>query len=963
MSSQDYFEQHSPSVRLGVSNGLRRGQLAAIHALVGHLSLRLEPAIVVLPTGAGKTDVAILLPYLLRPHRVLVVVPSDAVRTQVADRFESLALLKSTGVLAADTPSPKVMKLAKRLSTLDEWNTLRAFDVVVTTAHSISPLLKGVLQPPESLFDLLLIDEAHHSPAKTWQSVLDAFPHAKRALFTATPFRRDKKQIKGVIVANYLLRDARADGVFGDIRYEPVTPEPGADSDEAIAVAVAAAFAKDRHDGFDHAILVRAASVVHADALLVKYGRTTSLKLEVIHSKHSAKTINSAIQKLRSRYLDGLICVDMLGEGFDFPNFKIAALHAPHASLGITLQFIGRFARVGNSKIGPAHFFAVPSEIEGEMEILFRDESVWQDLIVNLSEARITQENDLRSDLATFDEPEFNEMGMDEVSLYALRPNYHVKVYSVPLDIEIDLSLPITLPTPFEVMYRQHSEELATVVLLGREQQKPRWSDQLRFGRTEYDLFTIHFDRVSRFLFINSSRRADSLYRHLAHECAGIALKGLPLYKVNRTLAGLKAIECFSVGMKNRLHSAKQESYRMLAGHNAHQAIRKTDGRLFHQGHIACTAINESGTKITLGYSSGSKLWSSGKGNISVFVRWCGGLARKMESTVGIITAPGLDILTVGVPLTELPDDVFAVDWDPIVYEEGVEAHLDPDSDPVLLMDFSLRLDAEASSSDQLRVVLEHEDAEWSFDFSTKTNDFFTLISGPSFDVSHDGDILPIAEHLSEYPLYFYCTSLAKLKGEEYFPCSGLTETFSRDSVEVVDWAGHNVDIRQEFWKPTDERNGKASVHEYLCQRLVNENNLIVFYDHRSGEAADYLTVTEEGRVITITLFHCKGAGGLAAGDRIADVSEVCSQVVKSFNLVLDEKRLMKHMKRRSTKGKVLSCFEKGSVQELERIFRDSNGKKIDYSFAIVQPGVSQRKLGPGGLSALAAELRVIGSA
>ena len=186
---------------------------------------------------------------------------------------------------------PKVHKLSKRLASLDDWNKLQEYDVVVTTPHSISPLLKGVLQPPIELFDLLLIDEAHHSPAKTWQSVLDAFPHAKRALFTATPFRRDKRQIKGNIVTNYSLRDARKDGVFGDINYRPVTPAPGEDSDTAIASAVEEAFNEDREAGFDHSILVRADSISHAEALLEKYGSATKLKLEVVHSQHGIKKL------------------------------------------------------------------------------------------------------------------------------------------------------------------------------------------------------------------------------------------------------------------------------------------------------------------------------------------------------------------------------------------------------------------------------------------------------------------------------------------------------------------------------------------------------------------------------------------------------------------------------------------------------------------------------------------------
>lgn len=58
----------------------------------------------------------------------------------------------------------------------------------------------------------------------------------------------------------------------------------------------------------------------------------------------SSKTVYKIIDTLREKELDGIICVDMLGEGFDFPNLKIAAIHDPHKSLANTLQFIGRFA-------------------------------------------------------------------------------------------------------------------------------------------------------------------------------------------------------------------------------------------------------------------------------------------------------------------------------------------------------------------------------------------------------------------------------------------------------------------------------------------------------------------------------------------------------------------------------------------------------------------------------------------
>jgi hypothetical protein len=64
------------------------------------------------------------------------------------------------------------------------------------------------------LFDFILIDEAHHSAAKTWNSIIDAFQNSKKVLFTATPYRRDKKELPGDIIYSYPIKKA------SDIRLE-----------------------------------------------------------------------------------------------------------------------------------------------------------------------------------------------------------------------------------------------------------------------------------------------------------------------------------------------------------------------------------------------------------------------------------------------------------------------------------------------------------------------------------------------------------------------------------------------------------------------------------------------------------------------------------------------------------------------------------------------------------------------
>ena len=73
----------------------RSPQRGALGALMAHWSLpRDAPALVSLPTGSGKSAVALAAPFLASAQRVLVVVPSTDLRRQLAGAFTDLALLQ-----------------------------------------------------------------------------------------------------------------------------------------------------------------------------------------------------------------------------------------------------------------------------------------------------------------------------------------------------------------------------------------------------------------------------------------------------------------------------------------------------------------------------------------------------------------------------------------------------------------------------------------------------------------------------------------------------------------------------------------------------------------------------------------------------------------------------------------------------------------------------------------------------
>lgn len=78
----------------GEPGSLRRPQVGALHSVIGYWSSGLtEPGIVVMPTGTGKTETMLALFVATRPERLLVIVPTSALRDQIAGKFTTLGIL------------------------------------------------------------------------------------------------------------------------------------------------------------------------------------------------------------------------------------------------------------------------------------------------------------------------------------------------------------------------------------------------------------------------------------------------------------------------------------------------------------------------------------------------------------------------------------------------------------------------------------------------------------------------------------------------------------------------------------------------------------------------------------------------------------------------------------------------------------------------------------------------------
>ncbi len=567
-------------------------QLGAMHAIAAHFTRYSNPAIVTMPTGSGKTAVISAVPFLLRAERVLVLTPSRMVREQIVEEFKGLSVLRRLEVVTRDVAAPSVYSVESKMTSVQEWLNLRPYDVIVGTPNSISPELPGIAPPPLDFFDVVLVDEAHHAAARSWKGLLERLSPAKQILFTATPFRRDRRELVGRLVYVYELRDAYHDGVFGQLEYQAVVPEDVRSADLAIARAATTRLRNDQAAGLAHLIMVRTGTKARARQLVDLYAEHTDLKLKLVTGDHSLKILKAVVAKLRTRDLDGIICVDMLGEGFDLPNLKVAALHTPHRSLAVTLQFIGRFARTTAPNMGSAVFFALESDMEVERQKLYDQGAAWEEIIPNLSSARVLEEEQTREILGTFQAAEEASDETLDLSLYSLRPYHHVKILHSP--DRLDLSREIQPPPGFSIVHRHVSLEESTAVYVLRRRVRPEWTSVDHLDTIVHELVVLYFHEGTGLLFVCSSLRTDGLYDHVAGQFGGrLPLRGLSYKKVNRALLGLEELRLFNVGMRNVAAARRSESYRTLAGPSVDEAIELSYAREFRRGHWFGSAMDD----------------------------------------------------------------------------------------------------------------------------------------------------------------------------------------------------------------------------------------------------------------------------------------------------------------------------------------------------------------------------------
>lgn len=346
-------DEPTPAVPAAPNIVLRDYQREAVDA-VEQAWTEHQRALVVLPTGCGKTITFGSIADRCQDGRVMVLAHREELIHQAADKIEWM-----TG----ERPD---------IEMADYWadqGRSRRRVVVSSIQTQVSGKYGGRMtrfDPGD--FSRLIIDEAHHSIADTYLSVINHYTQhdALKVLgVTATPDRGDESALGNVYETcayDYEINDAVADGWLVPITQNSVT----VDSLDFSKVSTSrgdlngkqlAELMEDEHNLHEVAAptidiagerktLMFASSVWHAERLAEIFNRHRSGMARFV----CGKTPKDERKKMFRDYAKGafqiLVNVGVATEGFDDPGIEVVAIARPTKSRSLYAQMVGRGTRV-----------------------------------------------------------------------------------------------------------------------------------------------------------------------------------------------------------------------------------------------------------------------------------------------------------------------------------------------------------------------------------------------------------------------------------------------------------------------------------------------------------------------------------------------------------------------------------------------------------------------------------------
>jgi len=298
-----------------------------------------------LPTGGGKT--------ICFAHLVQMFAATGKTALILAHR-EELIKQAALSITAMTGIEPGIIKAGHKPD--------YSKPIQVASVQSLTRRLSNCPQ-----FDLIVIDEAHHSTANSYRNILNNFPDSQVLGVSATPIRLDGSGFRGIfdeLVCGVTVSQLIEMGSLSPYKYfapaqsmslAGVRKRGGDYSAESIELAnpsesVAADCLKAYQDYLESKqVVIFAVSVAHSQAIASSFSANNipSAHLDGSSDSQTRSLTMTAFREGRIRVLTNCALFD---EGLDIPGLDGVILARPTASLGRYLQMVGRALRPSPDK-------------------------------------------------------------------------------------------------------------------------------------------------------------------------------------------------------------------------------------------------------------------------------------------------------------------------------------------------------------------------------------------------------------------------------------------------------------------------------------------------------------------------------------------------------------------------------------------------------------------------------------
>ena len=943
---RDSFKFVKENEQIGIK-GLRPPQIGALYSILAHIQNRDDKAIVVMPTGTGKTETMLSALIANCCNRLLVSVPSDSLRAQISDKFITLGLLKEFGIVNSSCSNPIVGIINHGFPTAEE---LQDFVSKCNVVVSTMSLLTGFSTQQKALlnnsFSHFFVDEAHHSEASTWKGLIEKFNAEKVILFTATSFRNDGKNLQGKVIFNFSLRKAQEQKYYKIINYLPIREYNKKLADEKIAEKAVQQLNADIAAGYNHILMARCMSKKRALEVFEYYKKYSEHKPVLVYT--GVAGLSNKIESIKKGEHSIIVCVNMLGEGFDLPNLKIAAIHDERQSLPVTLQFIGRFTRTSFNELGNASFItnvAYPP-IHEELDQLYARNADWNLILPRLSANATQKEINIKEFLDGF-----TNLSESVIPFAQINPALSTMIYKTNVNVwKPSQEHWEELFSSYDHVFTDTNHKDTVVIILGKIE-RIEWGNFESVQNLKWDIIIVHWDlrpNINR-IFLNTSLKQYSgkdLLEKIFGEGNINLITGMNVFRI---FHNVNRLSLFNVGTRRGI--GQDITFQSYFGKGVQDGIKLLEQGTLIKNNIFGVGYKE-GEKTSLGCSVKGKIWSYQRGNLDELAKWCKLIGEIVEDDTidpNVVLQHTLAIEK----LNQRPANVMPIliDWNPEMYE-NIESRYQLNINGILSDLAHTELNLSNPSLDQplrFSVDIDRFSVEFQINLGINpaTNETFYEVVQLTNEVcsiqfgSKNESLLQFFK--DNIPTIWFADG-SQLFGNLYVKLKTQPDVISQDSIIADDWTGVNIEKESQDIAPYIQ----DSIQYYFIEKIKNDFQ-IVYDDDGKGEIADIIGINDTGNVIDIHLYHLKYALGGNVSNNIDNFYQVCGQAQKALKWKhKDGREIFTHLFKRipkSLKGNSCSRIIKGTENDLENLLEQAKWTKaIRYHMYIVQPALSKSK-------------------